>query len=409
MGIKITDECVGCEICVRACPFGAIEVHEGRVVIQGNCTLCGVCVEACLYNAIVIERKKEKAKRKKGPVASSQQPAANEWQGVWVFAEQRQGKIAPVVYELLGAGEELARQLRTHLSAVLLGFDIKSEAKQLIAHGADRVYLVEDPLLKDPLDDPYSTVLVDLIKEERPEIVLAGATSTGRSLIPKVAAQLKTGLTADCTGLNIDGEKRLLLQTRPTFGGNLMATIVCPEERPQMATVRSRVMKKNPADLRRKGEVIEKKIGKNPLSSRVKIVSVVEELKDKVKLEEADIIVSGGRGLSDAKNLKLVEELAQVLGAAVGASRAVVDQGWIGYPHQVGQTGKTVCPKLYIACGISGAIQHLAGMQTSDIIVAINKDRHAPIFKIATYGIVGDLSEVLPSLTAELKKVLGGH
>lgn len=397
MSIKVTDQCVGCEVCVRVCPFGAVEVHEGRAVIQGNCTLCGLCVEACLYNAIVIEKKKERGKK------------AERWQGVWVFAEQRRGKVSPVVYELLGIGGKLAGKLKTNLSAVLLGFDVKSQARELINHGADRVFLVEDQLLKDPLDDPYSTVLVDLIRQERPEIVLAGATSIGRSLIPKVAAQLKTGLTADCTGLDIDEKKRLLLQTRPTFGGNLMATIVCPEERPQMATVRPRVMKQNPADSTRKGEVIEKRAGKNPLSSRVKMLGFVEELKDKVKLEEADIIVSCGRGLSDAKNLKLVEELAQVLGAAVGASRAVVDQGWISYPHQIGQTGKTVCPKLYIACGISGAIQHLAGMQTSDIIVAINKDPDAPIFKIATYGIVGDINEVLPSLAAELKKALGEH
>lgn len=399
MGIKVTDECVGCEICVSACPFDAIEIHEGRAIIQGNCTLCGACVEVCSYNAIIIETKKEKRKTKK----------RDEWRGVWVFAEQRNGKVASVVYELLGIGEKLALRLKTDLSAVLLGSGVNSQTKELITYGADRVYLVEDPLLKDSLDDPYSTVLVDLIKEERPEIVLAGATSTGRSLIPKVAARLKTGLTADCTGLDIDEGKRLLLQTRPTFGGNLMATIICPEERPQMATVRPRVMKKNPADSSRQGEVIEKKVGKNSLSARVKMLGFVEELKDKVKLEEADIIVSCGRGLSDPKNLKLVEELTQVLGAAVGASRAIVDEGWIGYPHQVGQTGKTVCPKLYIACGISGAIQHLAGMQTSDIIVAINKDPDAPIFKVATYGIVGDLSEVLPTLTAELKRALGEH
>ncbi|MBM3253998.1 MAG: electron transfer flavoprotein subunit alpha/FixB family protein, partial [Candidatus Omnitrophica bacterium] len=246
----------------------------------------------------------------------------------------------------------------------------------------------------------------DLIREYKPEILLCGATSIGRSLIPRVAVKLNTGLTADCTSLDIDLENRLLLQTRPAFGGNIMATIICPNFRPQMATVRHKVMKEAIPQNSRKEEVIIKEYPDTEHYSRTKLVDVVEELTQTVNLAEADIIISGGRGLQKAENFKLIEELAMVLGGAVGASRSAVDSGWIAYSHQVGQTGKTVCPKLYIACGISGQIQHLAGMQSSEVIVAINKDPYAPIFKVATYGIVGDLFEIVPTLTAKFKEVL---
>jgi electron transfer flavoprotein alpha subunit/NAD-dependent dihydropyrimidine dehydrogenase PreA subunit len=396
MGIKIIKEkCIGCKICVPTCPFGAIEVVDKKAIIKDNCNLCGACVPSCKFKAIVIEREAKKTD-------------LSGYKNVWVFAEQRNNKIEPVVYELLGEGAKLAAKLGQKLCAVLLGSQVQEAAKDLVAHGADIVYLVEDPVLASFQEDPYSRVMVKLIQEEKPDIILIGATTVGRSIGPKVATEIKTGLTADCTGLEIDQEKRLLLQTRPAFGGNIMATIICPNNRPQMSTVRHKVMKKAVKAPNHQGEIITKKFEPKMLDSRTKIIKFVEETAKTVNLTEADIIVSGGRGMGGAENFKLLEELARVLGGAVGASRAAVDSGWMPYSHQVGQTGRTVCPKLYIACGISGAIQHLVGMQSSDVIVAINKDPGAPIFKVATYGIEGDVFTILPELTKEFKKVLGG-
>jgi electron transfer flavoprotein alpha subunit len=328
------------------------------------------------------------------------------YKGVWVFAEQHKGSISSVTLELLGEGRKLADKRNSKLSAVLIGTKIKEKAKELIACGADTVYVVDDPALADFNDDPYSEILVNLAKQHKPEIILGGATAIGRSFIPKVACELYTGLTADCTGLDIDPENGNLLQTRPAFGGNIMATIITPNHRPQVATVRHKVMKQAEPDASRKGEIIEIPFTSHA-SIRTKVIKTVEDLTQKVNLCEADIIVSGGRGLGDPKNFTLIQELAKAIGGAVGASRAAVDEGWIAYPHQVGQTGKTVCPKLYIACGISGAIQHLAGMQSSDVIIAINKDPHAPIFSVATYGIVGDLKEVIPIMIKKFKEVRG--
>lgn len=401
MGIRVTDDCVGCLVCETACPYGAIKVVEGRAYIQGNCTLCGLCVEACVYNAIIIV----------GPDVSvrplqKEELSKDECHGILIFAEQRHGTISQVVFEILGGTRRLAEELRTNLWCVLMGEGLNGLGEELISYGADKVFLYDDARLRDPMEDPYCNVMADLIKKLKPEIVLAGATNFGRSLLPKVAARLGTGLTADCTGLEINKENKLLEQTRPTFGGNLMATIVCSNRRPQMATIRPHVMKKLSPDSDRRGEILQKRL-EGSVSSRVKLLGMAERLVDEVILEEAEIVVAGGRGLGKKENFELVRELAEVFGGAVGATRAVVDQEWIGYSHQVGQTGKTVCPKLYIACGISGAIQHLAGMQTSDTIVAINKDPDAPIFKVAHYGIVGDVCQVLPALTAELKKIMG--
>jgi electron transfer flavoprotein alpha subunit len=325
------------------------------------------------------------------------------YQGIWVFAEQRGGKVKGVTYELLAKGRELADSLKTELSAVCFGHGI-DEVNQLFFHGADKVYLVDSPELADNQEDLYTGQLVELVQQYKPEIVLAGATALGRAFIPRVAAILKTGLTASCTGLDIDTKTGLLQQTRPAFGGNIMAKVICPTKRPQMATVHPRVFKKNKPDKSRKGKIIKIDFNRERITSRTKLLSFVEDLTQTVKLEEADIIVSGGRGLGKAENFKLIEELARVMGAAVGASRPPVDEGWIPYSHQVGQTGKTVCPKLYIACGISGAVQHLAGIQSSEIIVAINDDPNAPIFDIATYGIVGDLFKVVPMLIEKIKK-----
>lgn len=391
MAIRIDlDKCQGCGSCEPLCPFGLIEIADEKARIKEGCTLCGACQPACAYEAIIIE-----------PVAATE-PVSDDHRGVWVFAEQLDGKIKSVSYELLSKGKELADKLNTELCAVCLGHNV-SEIEQLIAYGANKVYLVDDASLANQQEDLYTVGLARLIQEHKPEIVIAGATSLGRSFIPRVAAILKTGLTADCTALEIDTENRLLLQTRPTFGGNIMATIICPAKRPQMATVRPRLFKKKTPDNENKGQIIKVDFKKEGITSRTKILSFIKDLTERVKVEDADIIVSGGRGLGKAENFKLLEELAAVIGAAVGSSRPPVDEGWIPYSHQVGQTGKTVCPKLYIACGISGAVQHLAGMQTSDTIVAINRDPNAPIFEVATYGIVGDLFKVLPMLIAKLK------
>ncbi len=390
----IKEKCTGCGLCIKVCPFSAIsKTSDNKVEIDvTKCNLCSACVSACKFSAIVIERKEEKKD-------------FSQYKNVWVFAEQKRGIIQPVVYELLGKGRELADALGTQLWAILLGYKIKDRAQELIHRGADKVIVVEDLLLENFLDEPYTQVLVDLIQEYKPEILLAGATTIGRALVSRVAVKVHAGLTADCTGLEIDSKEKLLLQTRPAFGGNIMATIITPNHRPQMATVRHKVMKEAKVDSNRKGN-IEVLSYNGRLSSRTRLIDMIDEVGKTVNLAEADIIVSGGRGLGKAENFKIIEELAEVLGAAVGASRAAVDAGWISYAHQVGQTGRTVCPKLYIACGISGQIQHLVGMQSSDIIVAINKDPEAPIFKVADYGIVGDLFEIVPLLTKRFKEVL---
>jgi electron transfer flavoprotein alpha subunit len=392
----ILEKCSGCEACITSCPFGAIEMLDGKAFLTESCTMCGACLETCEFKAI--ERTEEE------PASTATDLEA--YKGVWVFAEQHKSSISSVTLELLGEGRKLADKRNTKLSAVLIGHGVKDKVVDLIAHGADIVYVADDPALRDFNDDPYSAVLTTLAKLHKPEIILAGATAIGRSFIPKVACVLHTGLTADCTGLDIDPENGNLLQTRPAFGGNIMATIVTPHHRPQIATVRHKVMKKAVPDPSRKGDIIDVKFNSQG-DIRTKVIKTVADLTQVVNICEADVIVSGGRGLGDPKYFTLIEELAKTIGGAVGASRAAVDAGWMPYSHQVGQTGKTVCPKLYIACGISGAIQHLAGMQSSDVIVAINKDPDAPIFNVATYGIVGDVLEVVPLMIKKFKEMRG--
>ena len=396
--IKIKDNCVFCGACVKACPFGAITQAERKtapVIDLQKCTLCGACVVACKFDAIWM---KEKA---------STGIDLKAFKDVWVFAEQHEGEIQSITFELLGEGRKLADSLGMKLCAIMLGSNIQEKAQELISRGADKVYMVDRPELVHFQDESYGNVLIELVNRHKPNVFLCGASTIGRSLVSRVAVKVNAGLTADCTELAIDPKTLNLLQTRPAFGGNIMATIETPSSRPQMATVRHKVMKEAIVNPALKGEISMEAIAEVLLQSKAHRLKFVPEVESTMNIAEANIIVAGGRGLQSVENFGLLRKLADVLGAGVGASRAAVDSNWIPYSHQVGQTGKTVCPKIYFAVGISGQIQHLAGMQSSDIIIAINKDPDAPIFKVATYGIVGDLFKIVPQLTAEFKKVLG--
>lgn len=414
MAIKvINDKCKGCKLCIKACPFEAIDMNGKLAEINEKCTACNQCIPACPFNAI------EKTAEEDGPVDLSA------YKDVWVYAEQRNGKLLNVALELIGEGHRLSREIGedTKVCALLVGNNIESLTKECYEYGADAVYLIQDPLLENFTTDGYTKVMVDAVREYKPEIVLYGATHIGRDLAPRVAARLNTGLTADCTRLDVkvssymdyaiknttldtstldpNSEDKGLKQTRPAFGGNLMATIICPKTRPQMSTVRPGVMQKREQAIGATGDLIKIKpeIAKSHI--RTEIIDIVKSTKEMVSLTDAEIICSGGRGLGDCSGFDLIKKFADKVGGVVGSSRAAVDAGWIDHSHQVGQTGTTVKPKIYFACGISGAIQHLAGMQTSDIIVAINKDPDAPIFEVADYGIVGDLYKVLPQIMEE--------
>jgi len=394
--IFYSEKCIACGQCVEACPFGVLRLEGENLVIGEGCNLCGACVEVCEVEALALPETEAPAPRPGVPP-----------DGVWVFAEQRRGELAPVTAELLGEARRLAAVLKVKVAAVLLGDEVEPLSQALITAGADKVYVAEDPWLADFLEETYAAVLAGLARKFQPEIILAGATYLGRAFIPRVAAALKTGLTADCTGFAIDPENRLLLQTRPAFGGNIMATIITPRTYPQMATARPGVFKPAPAAAAPGGEVVRVEAADFLGSPRSRFVGTVVEIKERVPLNVAEVIVAGGRGLKEGKNFKLLEELADLLGGAVGATRGAVDAGWIPYAHQIGQTGKTVSPRLYIAVGLSGAAQHLVGMQSSDFIVAINKDPQAPIFQVADMGLVGDLFEIVPALIQEIKKDRG--
>ena len=341
----------------------------------------------------------------------------NEYKGVFVFAQQVDGIVGGIAFELVGEGKKLANDLGVEVTAVLLGSDIKDQADRLGAYGADKVIVVDDPMLKEYRTEPYTHAMASVIKEFKPEIVLIGATAIGRDLGPRLAARIHTGLTADCTQLDIgdfplnpipgkEQKHNQLLMTRPAFGGNTIATIACPDFRPQMATVRPGVMQKLPKDPSHKAEVIEYNPGFEENAMYVEILEIVKAVSDVADIMDAKILVSGGRGVGSPENFAILHDLADAIGGTVSCSRAVVDAGWKPKDLQVGQTGKTVRPNLYIACGISGAIQHLAGMEESDIIVAINKDEYAPIFDVADYGVVGDLNKIVPLLTEKIKEYM---
>ena len=330
-----------------------------------------------------------------------------DYNGVWVFAEQREGHLEKVSLELLGEGRKIADKLGVKLTALLLGSGIKDLGKGLRNHGADEVLVVDNKELEHYTTDGYTKVICDLVNKRKPGILFIGATFIGRDLGPRVAARLETGLTADCTSLDVDITNGNLLATRPAFGGNLMATIVCPDHRPQMATVRPGVFEKLEEE-EKEGGVEDIPVNLSSEDIRTKVLEIVKENKEIVDISEANFIVAGGRGMGSQENFKLLYELAEALGGVVAASRAAVDKGWLDKAYQVGQTGKTVRPNIYIACGISGAIQHVAGMQDSDLIIAVNKDESAPIMKIADYGIVGDIVKVIPQMIAEVNAIKEG-
>ena len=388
------EKCTGCGICEKACPFGAIKIVEKIAVIGDECTLCGACVDQCNLKAISIQRKK------------FEDVDLSQYQAVWIVVEIKDDKVRNVSFELLGKAIELANELKQDPCVLLIGNNVKRFIQDFSNRGAKKIYIAENEDLKDYHTETYSSVITGIISKYKPNIVLYPATINGRDLAPRVAATLKLGLTADCTGLSIkDG---LLLQTRPAFGGNIMADIICPISRPQMATVRPNVMEMAVIQDKINTEIIEIPVKVDIQGLKVKTKEIIRGTASEcgIPVCEADTIVSGGRGVGSKENFNIIENLASVLNAAVGASRAAVDLGWIPKSQQVGQSGSTVSPKIYIACGISGTIQHLVGMKSSDIIIAINKDPEAPIFNVANYGIVGDLCEVVPLLTEALKKKL---
>ena len=383
--------CTLCGQCVEACPFAGIEIRQQSIEFTDSCRLCRVCIKACPMSAIWLEKSEAV-----GAVDKAQ------YKGVLVFAEQRQGQVQPVTYELIGKGLELAGCLGEQVAVFLAGSDIQPQAKRLLEYGVDRVYLYDHRALQYFRIEPYTGIMVDLVRQIKPNIILMGATPVGRSLAPRVAARLRTGLTADCTSLSVK-DNGDLVQTRPAFGGNVMAQIVTPRHRPQMATVRYKVMPAAAKVAKSHGEIIHCPVDEKLLQSGIEILGFKPHHVAS-SIIDAEVIVAAGRGIGKPEGLELLEELAGLVGGVLGVTRPLVEQGWASYTQQVGMSGRTVRPKLYIACGISGAIQHVAGMRGSDVIFAINTDPDASIFDVAHYGLVGDLYEIVPALIQALKE-----
>jgi electron transfer flavoprotein alpha subunit len=420
----IPGKCIACGArCQAACPKDAIEMNDkGEPIINvEKCIGCRRCAKVCPADALEMYYTPEEqrilaeiAARAKATAAEevSIEEAATlaeikEYRGVWVFVEHTQGQPAVVSWELLGSGAELAKTLGVELCSVVIGDKVENLCHESIFYGASKVYLIDDPVFHYYRTEPYYKAICYLVDKYKPEIILIGATGLGRDLAGAVATKLNTGLTADCTGLAID-DRGFLLQTRPAFGGNIMATILTERTRPQMATVRPHVMPLPQRDMSRKGEIIRESIPMKEEDIATKVLEVVEDVREGaecIDLAAAEVIVSGGRGLRAKENFGLLQQLADELNGVVGCSRAAVEAGWMPAERQVGQTGKTVRPKIYIACGISGAIQHLVGMQGSDVIIAINQDRHAPIFEVANYGIVGDVFQVVPAIINRIREL----
>lgn len=429
-------KCIGCGACVVECPVEAMDLVDGLAVVNPQkCEDHGKCVLVCPTNALAIPNQPSKPKEELNPeagsefnlkeplpesvkdytqdnnkktIASQVPPVAggDVWSGVWVIIEYLNGKVAPVSWELLGEGRKLADAIGCGLCGVITGHQVESVIPEAFAYGAEKVYIIDHPILEDYRTEPYAEAITSLVKKYQPEIVLMGATSMGRDVFPAIATKLQTGLTADCTVLGIDPETKLLQQTRPAFGGNIMATILCRTSRPQMATVRPRVMAMPERVEGRQGELVREEFDHNENDFRTKVIEFIKSDAKSAFLDKAEIIVAVGLGLAAKRNLVLAEELAEVLGGTIAGTRGAVEAGWLTHDQQVGQSGVTVRPKVYIAIGISGAIQHLVGMETSDFIIAINNDPEAAILKVANFGIVGDLFQIVPALTAEFKKRL---
>ena len=415
-------KCIACGArCQSACPVDAIEMNEAGepIVIASKCIGCVKCVKVCPVQALEMSFTPEELRVLQELAASATTAGAapepdpeeaalakrlSAYRGVWVFIEQTEGEAAKVSWELLGKGKELALDRDCELSAVVLGDGVEELCRQAISYGAEKVYLMDAPVLRHYRTEAYQRAVCALVEKYRPEVILMGATGLGRDLAGVVATKLATGLTADCTGLSID-EKGNLMQTRPAFGGNIMATIVCDKFRPQMSTVRPHVMPMPHFNPAAQGEIVREEVPVSEAEMKVKVLKILMDSGggSDVDISGAEFIVSGGRGMMGKDNFSMLQELADVLGGVVGASRSAVDAGWMPPDRQVGQTGKTVRPKVYIACGISGAIQHLVGMQDSDVVIAINRDAEAPIFQVASYGIVGDLFQIIPALTRKLQ------
>lgn len=408
-------KCIGCGACTMECPFEALDIVDGVAVVDPEkCKDCTKCTKICPADALSMPERPKKAQDKAAAEQPAQSASAEEKKaapvasvdgssGVWVIVEYINGNISQVSWELLGEGRKLADALGCELSALVTGYQVDHVITEAFAYGAEKVYVVDNPILKDYRTEPYTDAIVHLSRKYKPEIILCGATSMGRDVFPAVATQLQTGLTADCTVLEIDPETKLLKMTRPAFGGNIMATIQCRTHRPQLSTVRPRVMAMPERVEGREGIIVREDVALNEADYRSKVVEFISATAKSAFLDKAEIIVAVGLGLGSQKNMAIAEELADAIGGTIAGTRGAVEAGWISHDQQVGQTGVTVRPKVYIALGISGAIQHLVGMQTSDYIIAVNNDPEAAIFTVANYGIVGDLVQVVPALTAEFK------